>query len=77
MRFEGGFRTKREALQAGSIAFSEYQRCGTAFEPSTMSFSDYLDLFSERHVSSLSVNSRLVYKRVIDWVLKPGLGSTR
>lgn len=40
---KSGFRTKAEALKAGTQAKAEYDNCGSVIEPSNMSLSDWLD----------------------------------
>ena len=40
---KSGFKTKRDAYAAGMKAYNEYLNTGRKFEPSNMSFSDYLD----------------------------------
>lgn len=40
---KSGFRTKKEALEAGTKALAEYNQCGQHFVASEISFSDYLD----------------------------------
>ena len=46
---KSGFRTKKEALEAGTKALSEYNNCGLTFTPSEMSFSDYLDYWLKEY----------------------------
>ena len=40
---KGGFRTKADALAAGTKAMNEYNESGQAFTPSEISIADYLD----------------------------------
>ena len=42
---KGGFRTKADALKAGTQAKAEYDNCGTVTEPSNISLSDWLDIW--------------------------------
>ena len=46
---KGGFRTKKEALEAGAEALAEYKKSGKSFKPSEMSFSDLLDEWYENY----------------------------
>ena len=45
-----GFRTKKDAILAGSKAYAEYNRAGLIFEPSEISVSDYLDYWFKNDV---------------------------
>ena len=71
---KGGFRTKKEALEAGTKALSEYNSSGLCFVPSEMSYSDYLDYW----LSQVSVNLKDTtidnYKKKIRNHIKPVLG---
>ena len=44
---KSGFKTKREAKEAGRLAQNEYERTGLVVEPSDMSYADFLDLWLE------------------------------
>ena len=46
---KSGFRTKKEALEAGAKALAEYYASGEHFTPSTVSLSDYLDFWLENY----------------------------
>ena len=46
---KSGFRTKKEALEAGTKALAEYYASGEHFTPSTVSLSDYLDFWLENY----------------------------
>ena len=46
---KSGFRTKAEALEAGTKALNEYNLSGFAFTPSEISFADYLDLWLDTY----------------------------
>ena len=41
---KGGFKTRKEALEAGRIAQEAYEKNGIPLQPSDMSFSDLLTL---------------------------------
>jgi len=75
---KSGFRTKKEALEAGSIALAEYQRCGDIFNPTTISLSDYMDSWLETYCrQNVKQGTLITYKRVIDHHIKPELGKYR
>lgn len=40
---KSGFKTKAEAMEAGTIAYNEYINAGKPFKECKMSYSDYLD----------------------------------
>ena len=46
---KSGFRTKAEALEAGTKALNEYNNTGFTFTPSEISFADYLDLWLDTY----------------------------
>lgn len=75
---KSGFRTKKDALDAGAKAMAEYNESGIKFSPSTVSVADYLDYWFENQVK---VNYRLTtqysFSLVIRNYLKPGLGMYR
>ncbi|QUH18701.1 site-specific integrase [Alkaliphilus sp. B6464] len=72
---KGGFKTKKEALEAGTKALSEYNHAGMHFEPTEISFADYLDYWFENYVKvNLKYNTQLAYLNIIENHLKPELG---
>ena len=72
---KAGFRTKKEAEIAGAKAMAEYDNAGLKFEPSEMSFSDYLDYWFDNYVkASCKYNTQLNYNGIIENHLKPALG---
>lgn len=75
---KAGFKTKREAEIAGAKALAEYNNAGLKFEPSEMSFSDYLDYWFDNYVkTSCKYNTQLNYNQIIELHLKPALGMYR
>ena len=46
---KGGFRTKAEALAAGTQVLNEYNTSGQAFTPTEISVSDYLYYWFENY----------------------------
>lgn len=72
---KSGFRTKKEALEAGTKALAEYNNCGLSFTPNNMSFSDYLDFWIKEY-ASINLKSTSVdnYKKKIRLYIKPKLG---
>lgn len=73
---KSGFSTKKEALEAGAQALSEYNNTGLAFEPSKMSFSDYLDYWMENYCKlNTKYNTIAGYEQIIKNHIKPALGA--
>ena len=72
---KAGFRTKKDAEVAGAKAMAEYDNAGLKFEPSEMSFSDYLDWWFDNYVmTSCRHSTQNGYRNIIDNHLKPALG---
>lgn len=72
---KGGFRTKAEALEAGTKAQAEYNNTGSVFRSSDMSLSDYMDFWIETHVKNhFSANTYDSYSDAIRNHIKPALG---
>lgn len=75
---KGGYRTKAEAIAAGTQAKAEYDNAGRIFKPSEISVSDYLDYWFENYVlTNLAYNTQLDYKGKIKTHLKPTFGKYR
>lgn len=72
---KAGFRTKKDAEVAGTKAMAEYNNAGLKFEPSEISFADYLDYWFDNYVKvSCKYNTQLGYNQIIEQHLKPALG---
>lgn len=75
---KSGFKTKKEAREAGKLAQQAYEQVGHAVEPSDMSFSDFLDQWIEMECKlsckEVTVNG---YKKKIRLYIKPTLGEYR
>lgn len=71
---KSGFRTKKEALVAGTKAYNEYLNVGRTFVPSEISVADYLDEWLELRKPELRPNSIRTYTRRIEVYIKPALG---
>lgn len=72
---KSGFKTKKEALEAGAKALSEYNNCGLSFTPSEISFADYLDLWIKEYVQiNLKETTVNNYEKKIRLYIKPKLG---
>ena len=72
---KGGFRTKKEALDAGNAALAQYNRSGSVFNPKEISVSDYLDYWIDTYCKlNLKYNTQLGYIKIIDVHLKPAFG---
>lgn len=75
---KGGYRTKAEAIAAGTQAKAEYESAGRLFRPSEISVADYLDYWYQHYVErNLSYNTKQDYKRKIERHIKPDLGKYR
>lgn len=75
---KGGFRTKAEAIEAGTQAKADYDNAGRSFKPSEISFSDYLDYWQENYVKvSCKPNTQRAYADIIRIHIKPHLGKYR
>lgn len=69
---KGGFRTKAEALTAGTAAMNEYNSSGQSFTPSELSVSDYLDYWFDNYCKmNLKYNTQLGYLYIVENRLKP------
>lgn len=75
---KGGYRTKAEAIAAGTQAKAEYDSAGRIFRPAEISVADYLDYWYENYVMrNLAYNTQQDYKRKIQKHIKPYLGKYR
>ena len=72
---KSGFRTKTEAFEAGSQAYTEYLNAGIPFKQCNLSYSDYLDYWLENYcMNNLKYNTIQTYKIIINKYLKKELG---
>lgn len=72
---KGGFRTKKEALEAGTKAFVEYNDGGQTSQPSEMSTADYFDLWFKQYVEvNLRHKTQASYQGIINNHIKPRIG---
>lgn len=72
---KSGFRTKKEAIEAGTAALAEYNNAGQHFVPSEISVADYLDSYFDLYVKvNLKYNTQLNYVNILANHLKPALG---
>lgn len=72
---KGGFRTKADAIAAGTKAKAEYDNAGVVFRPSEMSLSDYLDFWLKSFVkTNCTDNTYDSYASAIRIHIKPALG---
>lgn len=72
---KAGFKTKKDAELAGAKALAEYDNAGLRFEPSEISFADYLDYWFDNYVKmSCKYNTQVAYSHIIESHLKPALG---
>ena len=72
---KSGFRTKKEALEAGTKALSEYNNAGIHFEPASVSVSDYMDYWLDNEVRiNMTIGTYQTYSSVVKNRIKPALG---
>ena len=72
---KSGFRTKAEALESGSQAYTEYLNAGIPFKQCDLSYSDYLDYWLENYcINNLKYNTIQTYKIIINKYLKKNIG---
>ena len=75
---KSGFKTKKEAEEAGIKAYNEYNETGHSFTPATMSYSDYLDYWIENYCHvNLKYHTIQAYSNIIKNHIKPRLGFYR
>ena len=75
---KSGFKSKREAMEAGVKAYNEYFETGHSFKPSTMSYSDYLDYWLKNYCYvNLKYHTIQAYSNIIKNHIKPRLGFYR
>ena len=72
---KSGFRTKAEALESGSLAYTEYLNAGISFKQCDLSYSDYLDYWLKNYcMNNLKYNTIQTYKIIINKYLKKNIG---
>ena len=75
---KSGFKTKAEALEAGTAALAEYNNSGKTFEPSEISVADFFDYWLKNHCEvNLSDNTTHGYNVIVNNHVKPKLGFYR
>lgn len=75
---KSGFKTKKEAIENGNKAFTEYLNAGIPFKECYISYSDYLDYWLDNYCKlNLKYNTIQAYKTIIKKYLKPKLGKYR
>lgn len=75
---KSGFKTKKEAEEAGIKAYNEYTQTGHSFTPATMSYSDYLDYWLENYCHvNLKYHTIQAYTNIIKNHIRPRLGFYR
>lgn len=72
---KAGFKTKSEALAAGTKALNEYNNTGFAFTPSEIGVADYMKYWLTSYVEkNLAYNTYAGYKRYIEIHIIPAFG---
>ena len=75
---KSGFKTKKEAEEAGAKAYNEFKNCGLTFKENNISYADYLDYWLENYCkTNLRYNTIQAYTTIINKYLKPNLGVYR
>ena len=75
---KGGFRTKKECLEAGTKAKAEYDGTGEVFKASEITLHDYLDEWYESYAKPNCKPLTLVsYEQIIRLQLKPYFGNLK
>lgn len=74
---KSGFKTKKDAMEAGMIAYNNYFNTGLNTNDDKISYSDYLDLWLEDYNQNMKYNTVRTYKSIIEKYLKPNLGQYR
>lgn len=75
---KSGFKTKKEAEEAGIKAYNEYNQTGHSFTPATISYSDYLDYWLENYCHiNLKYHTIQAYTNIIKNHIRPRLGFYR
>lgn len=75
---KGGYRTKAEALTAGTKAKAEYDTGGQAFVPSTISVADYMNYWLDTHVkATMEYTTYTNYKNYLKNHIIPAFGHYR
>ncbi len=72
---KSGFRTKLEAIEAGTKAQTEYLNAGLPFEECKLSYNDYLDFWIKNYCeTNLKYSTIYTYKTIVRKYIKPNLG---
>ena len=75
---KSGFKTKKEAEEAGTKALNNFFNTGLTIKENNISFADYLDYWMENYCEiNLKYNTIQTYKTIIEKYLKPYLGVYR
>lgn len=75
---KSGFKTKKEAKEAGKLAQQAYEKVGQPIEPSGISFSDFMDEWIDKDCKISCKESTVDgYKKKIKQYIKPELGEYR
>jgi len=71
---KGGYRTKAECQTALREAINQYENCGSVFEASEITVSDYLDYWLKEHSLNVKYSTVEIYKTYIANYIKPAIG---
>lgn len=72
---KSGFKSKTDAVDAGTKAYNEYKSSGQVFRDSKLSYSDFLDLWVKEYcIINLKSTTVECYEKKIRLYIKPNLG---
>lgn len=72
---KGGYRTKADAIAAGTQVKAEYDQGGQKFTPSNISVADFLDYWLENHVKrNMEYSTYSNYNQMVRAQIKPTFG---
>lgn len=75
---KSGFKTKKEAEEAGTKAYNEFINMGLSFKEEKITYADYLDYWLENYCKvNLKYNTIQAYTVIVNKYLKPNLGIYR
>lgn len=72
---KSGFRTKKEALEAGTKSLAEYQNSGLSFSPTEISVEDFLSYWLNNYCKmNIADSTMAAYKNIIKNHINPRIG---
>lgn len=75
---KSGFRTKKEALEAGTKALAEYNQGGVAFSPANISVADYMNYWVQNGLPATHKETSVrIYRGYVKKHINPRIGQYR